>query len=92
MRVHMPNSLFQNQPCNPCWHFTSFLSSLFAHQTHSLIWVLEGRCSWLRHSILHMESDACCLERRWVCSLKVYIAMMRCNPHKDHGSFAGQPT
>ncbi len=26
MRVHMPNSLFQNQPCNPCWHFTSFLS------------------------------------------------------------------
>jgi len=71
MRVHMPNSLFQNHPCNPYWHFTSFLSSVFAHQTHSLIWVLEGRCScWLRHSILHMESDACCLERRWVVFLK----------------------
>jgi hypothetical protein len=26
-----------------------------------------------------------------LCSLKVYIAMMRCNPHEDHGSFAFNP-
>jgi hypothetical protein len=87
-----PIVYFKTNPAIPV--DISLLSSLQSLPIKPTLW--SG--SWRADALVGWDTQYCIWNQMPVamrvdglCSLKVYIAMTRCKPHEDHGSFAFNP-